>query len=122
MNKVKKVVEPVKQEAEQPTAVEAPKQMSYEEKIARTKSQLDKEPKISYIIALGNGEKEGEVEVYTVNGYSYIIKKGERVNIPESIALALDERFRTLANLGKTAGVDGQDVRLEQAEARLRAS
>lgn len=93
--------------------------MSYEEKRLRTRDVLNAQPKVSMMIPLLDKEKEGSTEVVVINGYSYIIKKGERVDVPEAVANILDERFKTLSQLGKTAGVEGQDVRLAAAEARM---
>ena len=110
---------PTAEPAPAPAPIPTPTEpMSWEAKRLRTKAILEAEPKVSYRIPLGFKEKKGATEVVVINGYSFVIKKGVRVEVPQSVALVLDERFDALENLGENAGVDGQDVRLEAAVER----
>ena len=121
MGRTKKVDEAEQEQEEQTPATPAADltpptaPMSYEEKRQWTRRNFDAEPKVSVMIPLAHREKEGASEVVVVNGYSYIIQKGMRVEVPKTVADILDERLGIMSTLGKTQGVDGQDVRLEAA-------
>lgn len=49
---------------------------------------LNAEPKVSVYIPLIEGSGETQIEC-CLNGYTYVIRRGEHVKLPESIALLL---------------------------------
>jgi len=53
----------------------------------KVQKELEKHPKIGYIIPLRDGEKAGEAyESVTINGARFEVKKGEFVELPKPIA------------------------------------
>lgn len=80
----------------------------------RTKKILANEPKISYIIPLGFGEKMGAYETVSINGYKLTIQKGTRVEIPLSMAKLLDEYLGIQNNVGLDTRIDLQDTKVQE--------
>lgn len=72
----------------------------------RTKEELAKQPKVSYIIPLTMGEKPGATETCAINGYKLTIKKGVRVEIPLAFAELLDGYLNIQNNIGLDKRVD----------------
>ena len=68
---------------------------------AATKKILETEPKVSFIIPLMPGEKEGAYEIVNLNGYQVTIKKGVMVDIPRSIAEILANHYRITMSAGQ---------------------
>lgn len=62
----------------------------YEEARMSTKELLDKQKKVSIKIPLLDKDDKEPVPVI-INGYQYFIKKGERVEVPESVAKVLED-------------------------------
>lgn len=72
----------------------------------RTKEAMANEPKVSYIIPLGFGEKKGAYETVSINGYKLTIQKGVRVEIPLPFAKLLDEYLGIQENVGLDKRLD----------------
>lgn len=68
---------------------------------AATKKVLDAEPKVSFIIPLMPGEKEGAYEIVNINGYQVTIKKGVMVDIPRSVAMVLANHYQITMSAGQ---------------------
>lgn len=73
------------------------------------KKALEKEPKVSYYIPLGIGEKKGAYETVTLNGYRLTIKKGVRVEIPKPMAIELDRLQGIQEEIGLDKRIDLSD-------------
>lgn len=56
--------------------------------LSSTAKELNAEPKVPVYIPLVEGSGESQVEC-CLNGYTYVIRRGEHVKLPESIALLL---------------------------------
>lgn len=67
----------------------------------RTKEYLDKQPKVSFYVPLDSNETEGAVETVQVNGYTYTIKKGETVNLPEPVARMIANKYNVKLKAGR---------------------
>lgn len=70
---------------------------------ADTKTLLDAEPKVSFICPLGPEEKAGAEEIVQINGYTFIIKKGHMVEIPNSVAQMLANKYRVEVEVAQRA-------------------
>ncbi len=64
------------------------------EKAERMKKVLAAQPKVSFMIPLAEGEKEGAFETVCLNGYLFKIKKGVMVSLPQQVAEVLAESYR----------------------------
>lgn len=84
---------------------------NYDAQVQRTKEALNKEPKVNFLINLSPGEKEGTDEIVIVNGYSYRIKKGCMVTIPESVAALLSNKYKVEMEAGKQHLLDNSEDR-----------
>lgn len=58
------------------------------------KEQLSKEPKVRVFIPLASGEKQGVTQSFNFNGYPVYVRKGQYVNVPQSVADALDTKMK----------------------------
>jgi len=76
-----------------------------------TEEKLAKEPKVSFIIPLADGEKPGASEIVNINGYQLNIKKGEMVEIPKSVASILADHYRITMNAGADKRIDRHEVK-----------
>ena len=72
----------------------------YKSRIKAMKAHLDSQPKISFLIPLMPGEKEGAFETVILNGYRYTIKKGVMVRIPKQVAEILSESYKIQMSAG----------------------
>lgn len=76
----------------------------------KTKAILDSQPKRSIMIPKGAKEPEGASETVQINGYTYIIKKGVYVDVPELVAqIIMDAKKQTdeaFANAKKSLSAD----------------
>jgi len=94
-----------------PEGRKAPKEINaavYLEQMQKaTEQQLEKSPKVSFIIPLGEGEAEGAFEIVNLNGYQLTIKKGEYVEIPKPIADILAAHYRINMTAGREYRLDG---------------
>ena len=50
-----------------------------------TKKKLAMEPKIPFYLPFDQGESKGATRTATINGYPFTVKKGEYVNLPETV-------------------------------------
>ena len=55
-----------------------------------TAQALNAEPKVAVYIPVIEGSGESQVEC-CLNGYTYVIRRGEHVDLPQSIALLLEK-------------------------------
>ena len=90
------------------------------EKVAKSdvqmmKEVLDKQPKVSFMIPLSEGEEEGAYETICLNGYLMKIKKGEMVELPKQVAEILADSYK----IQMTAGSDKLISRSKEAEEAL---
>lgn len=83
---------------EKPVSVEAEQ---YKDKTQRMKEHLDAQPKISFLIPLVSGEKEGAFETVCLNGHMLVIKKGVMVELPKQVAEILAESYKIQMEAGK---------------------
>lgn len=75
-------------------------------KAAAMKAHLAKQPKVSFLIPLGFGEKRGAYETVIMNGYRLNIMKGVMVEIPRQVAELLAESYQLTAAAGENFLVD----------------
>lgn len=64
------------------------------DKRADAKILLDAAPKVSFMCPLSPEEKPGAVETVSINGYPYIIPKGQMVTIPQPVMEMLARKYR----------------------------
>lgn len=79
---------------------------------AQAKFILANSEHISFLVPLGEGEKEGAFETTNINGYRLTIKKGVMVNIPIQVANLLANKYRIAMTAGseKELGNASKDV------------
>lgn len=58
---------------------------------------LAAEPKRPVYIPLSAGEKAGVTLQVTINGHAFFIRKGQMVNVPESVAAIVERKLRVRA-------------------------
>src|SRR5262245_60366750 len=58
------------------------------------RQKLAAEPKVRILIPLANGEKPGVTQSVILNGYAMYIRKGDYVNVPESVAEVLETKMK----------------------------
>ena len=63
-------------------------------KAARMKEFLHSEPKVRVFIPLAPGEKPGITQYVGLNGYPMYIRKGEYVEVPQSVAEVLEIKMK----------------------------
>jgi len=63
-------------------------------KAEQMREKLKAEPKVRVLIPLANGEKPGVTQSVILNGYSLYIRKGEYVEVPESVAEVLEIKMK----------------------------
>lgn len=63
-------------------------------KAEQMRDKLKAEPKVRVLIPLANGEKAGVTQSVILNGYSMYIRKGEYVEVPQSVAEVLDIKLK----------------------------
>lgn len=61
-----------------------------------TKEMLESQPKVSVFIP------ETADEFVSINGYSYILKRGEQVDVPRDVANLLHNKWRALAKSNRS--------------------
>lgn len=59
----------------------------------KTRIALSKEEKVPVYIPLLNGEKKGNTQQVYVNGYPFMILKGQNVPVPKSVAEIVNRKF-----------------------------
>lgn len=64
------------------------------------RAKLQAEPKVRILVPLAAGEKEGVTQSVILNGYSFYIRKGEYLDVPQSVAEVLEAKMKnkSLAN------------------------
>jgi len=87
---------PVKSEAPAPSDAIASNQAHVPKgsKAEQMRDKLKAERKVRVLIPLANGEKPGVTQSVILNGYSLYIRKGEYVEVPESVADVLDVKMK----------------------------
>ncbi|MDD5726283.1 MAG: hypothetical protein PHC53_02625 [Patescibacteria group bacterium] len=93
---------------------ESAQKANYDKQLRDTKESLNKEKKVSFMIPLAPGEPPDSEDTVTVNGYLYRIKKNCLVEIPESVA-------NLLANKYKVEREAGRDLLADSSEEKQRA-
>jgi hypothetical protein len=63
-------------------------------KAAIMKAKLAAEPKVRVMIPLASGEKAGVTQSVILNGYHIYIRKGEYVEVPQSVAEVLEAKMK----------------------------
>jgi len=58
------------------------------------REKLQAEPKVRVLIPLANGERDGVTQSVILNGYSLYIRKGEYVDVPQSVAEVLEAKMK----------------------------
>ena len=117
---VKKVIEPEQEEETfNPVKKVAPKAAAekkvlseaeqHEADLERFKKEIEKAPKTMFIIPLDPGEKPGSVQVVSLNGVAFTIKKGALVEIPVPIMEILAEKYEVEVSAGKHMLLDRSD-------------
>lgn len=107
--KTGKVIDPLAPTAED-RANERTDVKKWEGKAARMKAHLAAQPKVSFLIPLGFGEKKGAYETVIMNGYRLNIMKGVMVEIPRQVAELLAESYQLTAEAGQEFAVDRTDT------------
>jgi len=83
-----------------------------------TKEALWKEPLITFVVPIDQGEKIGVArEYYARNGYGFYIKKGVKVQLPTSVVEALMEYYNI--NAGNVGTEHFANSRADKADALL---
>jgi Fe-S cluster assembly scaffold protein SufB len=77
-----------------------------EENRIESKEKLDKEPKVSFLIPLGDQEKPGAYDTACINGNQITVQKGVMVEIPKSFALLFADKYRIQMEAGKDSRLD----------------
>lgn len=93
-----------------PEALKAPKEINAAVYLKQmqdaTEKALEKQPKVSFVVPLAEGETEGAFEIVNLNGYQLNIKKGEYVEIPKPIADILAAHYRINMTAGREYRID----------------
>jgi hypothetical protein len=63
-------------------------------KAERMRDALAQEPKVRILVPLSSGEKPGVTQSVILNGYSLYIRKGEYVEVPQSVAEVLEVKMK----------------------------
>lgn len=63
-------------------------------KAERMRDALAAEPKVRILVPLSSGEKPGVTQSVILNGYSLYIRKGEYVEVPQSVADVLEVKMK----------------------------
>lgn len=94
--KVEAPAEPVKEVTPVPTLDPSIKQgyAPVGSKAEQMREKLKAEPKVRVMIPLAPGEKSGVTQSVILNGYSLYIRKGEYVEVPQSVAEVLDVKLK----------------------------
>jgi hypothetical protein len=58
------------------------------------RAKLKAEPKVRVLVPLATGEKAGVTQSVILNGYSLYIRKGEYVDVPQSVAEVLEAKMK----------------------------
>jgi hypothetical protein len=58
------------------------------------RAKLQAEPKVRVLVPLASGEKAGVTQSVILNGYSLYIRKGEYVDVPQSVADVLEAKMK----------------------------
>lgn len=58
------------------------------------RDKLASEPKVRVFIPLASGEKQGVTQSVILNGYPLYIRKGEYVDVPESVSAVLEVKLK----------------------------
>lgn len=61
--------------------------------VQTAKKNLEKEPQVSIMIPLAQGEKQGATHDCYINGYKVTVKKGAMVSVPQSIANLIAQHY-----------------------------
>ena len=113
------IKEKLKEKAEEKVEKKETRKQQIEEAVKSDvqimKEALDKQPKVSFMIPLSEGENEGAYETVCLNGYSMKIKKGEMVELPKQVAEILADSYK----IQMTAGSDKLISRSKEAEEAL---
>jgi hypothetical protein len=78
--------------------------------LERFKKEIEEAPKTMFLIPLDPGEKSGSVQVVSLNGVAFTIKKGALVEIPVPIMEILAEKYEVEVNAGKHMLADRNDA------------
>ena len=60
----------------------------------RTGEKINKQPKVTIVVPLEEGEPENSVQNVSINGYKWSIKKGVMVSVPEQVARMIMKRLK----------------------------
>lgn len=63
-------------------------------KAERMRDFLKSQPKVRVLVPLAAGEKAGVTQSVILNGYSFYIRKGEYVEVPEAVAEVLEIKLK----------------------------
>lgn len=88
--------------------------ISYQKMTQEMKEHLASQPKVHFMIPLGEGEKSGAYETVQINGYKMTIKKGVMVVIPQQVAEILGDHYRITSEVGQEWLI-GRDDATEKA-------
>lgn len=101
--KPKKIIEMSKQTAQ-----------TAKSRIGTMKAILDKQPRVSFMIPLGIGEKPGAVHEVGINGYNQVYPKGKMIEVPQSIYELLASHFNITSEVGQQWRLDRTERRADQ--------
>jgi len=98
---------PEKEVVKQVVAKEESTAKSTFDVIENTKKILQESEQTLITVPLSEGETPGAYETVSINGYKYVIRKGDQVRVPVPVAKLIAEKYRI--NL-----VAGQDKRIDR--------
>ncbi len=78
------------------------------DRATETKKILEEQKQVSFIVPIGENEKEGAIETVQINGYKMEIKKGELVTLPKSVVDLLSEKYRINMIAGRNAKINSR--------------
>lgn len=93
------------------------KELEFGEKAAQrrayTKQELEKEPTVNFMVPLDDDEEAGVAEeTVQINGYRYVIKKGQMVEVPKPVADLLANKYRVEVEVAQKS-IDGNKAKQE---------
>ena len=118
----KPVAEPALVEVEEPKVEETKKvsksrkgsEIEWQGKAKTTRDKIMAEPKIKFLVPLDINEKQGTILPVTINGWRLNIPKGIFIDLPQSIAVMLAEKYQITSEAGKEFDLSNEENQKRQ--------
>lgn len=107
MKNEKKVVDVVEEISEE-KVLSTPTIKKTGDVVTDTKTILENQKHVSFIVPIGEREKEGAIETVKINGYRIDVPKGVLLELPESVVKILSEKYRVNMTAGRSARADSR--------------